>query len=443
MKYDYIIIGGGPTALTLAYYFSELKIKCLILERDNNIGGCHSVRLVNNYFSEHGPRVYSSAFINFISLLKKMDINFYDYFVLYKDIEILETSLYEKIYLIIGYICYLLYPIYFNKISVKSYFNNLSNEFNFKINRLCILTDGMDYSKYSMTKFFNLITQNMFCTLYQPKYPNNIGLFKLWLNKLDKKYITILTNSEVLKINYNHNKIINVETINNMYSAEKYILCIPPKPMYNLLLNSNIPNVFKNNFKQWVNKNSYNDYISITFHFNNKMIINKKLDYPQSKNGLIYIVVSNYFINCNTTIISTSLSLLTDDIHILSKNELINETFKQLLQYLPELPQYDKAIMNPNNVKINNKWVSLDTNFVSTIDYNFLKQESKIIKNIFNVGTQNNYNKYDFTTIETAIINALFFIKKYHNKKINIKQTIDIKKYIYFLILIVILFKFL
>ena len=30
MNYDYIIIGAGPSSLTLAYYFSKLKIKCLI-----------------------------------------------------------------------------------------------------------------------------------------------------------------------------------------------------------------------------------------------------------------------------------------------------------------------------------------------------------------------------------------------------------------------------
>jgi hypothetical protein len=445
--YEYIIVGAGPSSLTLAYHFSKLKIKCLILERDNQIGGCHSVRLVNNLFSEHGPRVYSSSFVNFIELLNNMNINFYDYFIHYKDIDsdinffIKNTSLYEKIYLLITYILFLIIPNYFKTISVKKYFNNFSKELIFYINRLCIISDGMDYSKYSMYKFFNLINQNIFYKLYQPIYPNNIGLFKLWFDKLDKKYITILTNSEVLKINYNNNKIINVETINKIYKSNKYILCIPPKPMYKLLFNSNIPNLFINNFKKWVNYNSYNDYISITFHFNTKLNINNKLNYPQTKNGLIYIILSNYFINSNTTIISTSLSILDDDIHKLTKDELIFETYKQLIYYIPELNniKFDNAILNPNNYKINNKWISLDTNFVSTINNKYLKQETKKIKNIFNVGTHNNYNHYDFTTIESSIINSLYFIKKYHNNNIKIIKNRDLRYDIYYYILLFII----
>lgn len=444
--YEYIIIGSGPSSLTLAYYLSKLKIKCLILERDNDIGGCHSVRMVDNLFSEHGPRIYSSGFVNFINLLNDMNIDFYNLFTFYKDIDndikffINNTTLYDKLYLAITYILFLIIPNYYKKISVKEYFKNFSNEIIFITNRLCILTDGIDYSKYSMYKFFNLINQNIFYKLYQPKFPNNEGLFKSWINKLDKNYITILTNSEVLKINYKKDKILNVETKDNTYTSNKYILCIPPKPMYKLLSNSQIPDIFTNNFKKWVDNNSYNDYISITFHFNNKLNINKKINYPITKNGLIYIILSNYFTNSNTTIISTSLSLLTDDIHKLNKEELILESYKQLLESIPELKNinYDKAIMNPNNIKINDKWVSLDTNFVSTIDNKFLKQESKVFKNIFNVGTQNNHNYYDFTTMESSIINSLYFIKKYHDRNIKIINTRDLRYDIYYYIIILI-----
>jgi phytoene dehydrogenase-like protein len=74
-KYDYIIVGSGPSSLTLAYHFSKLKKHCLILERDKDIGGCHSVRRVDNYFSEHGPRMYSNSFVNFINILNDMNIN--------------------------------------------------------------------------------------------------------------------------------------------------------------------------------------------------------------------------------------------------------------------------------------------------------------------------------------------------------------------------------
>ena len=46
------------------------------------------------------------------------------------------------------------------------------------IDRLCLLTDGASSEKYSLNKFFQLVNQQFFHTIYQPKYPNDIGLFK-------------------------------------------------------------------------------------------------------------------------------------------------------------------------------------------------------------------------------------------------------------------------
>lgn len=452
-KYDYIIIGLGPSSLTLAYHFSKLKKHCLILERDKDIGGCHSVRRVDNYFSEHGPRMYSNRFINFINILNDMNINFYDHFVDYKkDINeyILffynNTSITEKLQLLISYILFLIYPNYYKKISVKKYFKKFNIKIISYINRLCIISDGMDSSKYSMSKLFNSFNQNYLYKFYQPNKPNDVGFIKLWVDRLDKNYITIINNSEVIELNTINNIISSIKTINHkLYYADKYILCIPPKPMYKLLYNSKIPDVFKFNFKDWVFNNSYNDYISITFHFNHKIDINNTFDYIETKNELIYVILSDYFNDVNNTIISTSLSVLDDYIHSLNYNELINETYTQLIIQIPELKnvKYYKAIINPNVKKINNKWISLDTAFISTINNEYIKQESTLYVNLYNVGTQNNYNEYDFTTIETSIINSLYFIhKNYPNYNIKILKGRDLKYElfkIFFLLILVIL----
>jgi phytoene dehydrogenase-like protein len=79
-EYDYVIVGGGPTGMSLAWLFGSKNSKVLLIERDERLGGCHRVQRVDGYFSEYGPRVYSNSYIMFIELLKDMDIDFFQIF---------------------------------------------------------------------------------------------------------------------------------------------------------------------------------------------------------------------------------------------------------------------------------------------------------------------------------------------------------------------------
>ena len=83
-EYDYIIVGGGPSGLTSALYLSSLtNTRVLLIDKNPSLGGCHRVIRVGeeNYFTEHGPRMYSSAYLNFKTILRKIDTSFEDVFV--------------------------------------------------------------------------------------------------------------------------------------------------------------------------------------------------------------------------------------------------------------------------------------------------------------------------------------------------------------------------
>ena len=84
MSYDYAIVGGGPTGMTIAWILSNQKKKVILIEKDKILGGCHKVLRLDGYFTEHGPRVYSNSFLMFIQILSDMNIAFSDLFIPYK-----------------------------------------------------------------------------------------------------------------------------------------------------------------------------------------------------------------------------------------------------------------------------------------------------------------------------------------------------------------------
>ena len=211
MNYDIVIVGGGPSGLALAQCCSFIGKKVLIIEKENDIGGCHRVRRIKSgdefLFNEHGPRVYSSTYKVFITLLKKMDLDFYDLFVQYKfnittiGKESIWTALTfgELFMLFSDFIALLINDNYGKDISMKEHLINL--EFSEKskdmIDRICRLTDGANSSNYTLHQFLQLLNQQFFYGLYQPNEPNDIGLFKKWREYLERNGVAFLLNASV------------------------------------------------------------------------------------------------------------------------------------------------------------------------------------------------------------------------------------------------------
>ena len=50
-KYDYCIIGAGPSGLTLANLLSSIGKNCVIIDENNDIGGCHRVTRIDGLFT--------------------------------------------------------------------------------------------------------------------------------------------------------------------------------------------------------------------------------------------------------------------------------------------------------------------------------------------------------------------------------------------------------
>lgn len=453
--HDLVIIGGGPSGLALAQcMLHDTKIrKIRIIERESDIGGCHRVERVSKsqLFTEHGPRVYSSAYLVFQQLLEEMDISYTDYFTPYK-FKIAEIGG-QTVFSTLHWRELGLMTLEFSKLVVnKNHGRNqvlldylTRHQFADKsielINRLCALTDGGGADKYTLYEFLQLFNQQLFYTLYQPKTPNDVGLFTLWRNYLlQSGSVEFLINTDVRKLSVNptthkidsitigrNNEVVSM----NITPDTRVVLAIPPKAFLPIFNNSAplIKNSFGDydSFIEYVNNTAYIDYISITFHWYKQLQLDKVYGFPNSEWGIAFIVLTDYMKfeqKQSKTVISAAITL-TDRIssHIdktanqcTDTKELIDETLAQLRLAFPSLPVPDVMLISPGVYydEISKKYRCKDTAFISTSAQPFMPFQSSSIRNLYTVGTHTGKHTYSFTSMESAVSNSVALAHIFH-----------------------------
>ena len=351
--YDLVIIGGGPSGLALAQCISHLNKKILIIEKEHFIGGCHAVKRVKYgsefLFSEHGPRIYSDTYTVFIDLLKEMNVDFYDLFTKYNftiskiggDTIFSTLSFYELSFLFFEFVKLLFNNEYGDNTILKDFLS--SSNFNIKsidlINRICKLTDGGGIDKYTLNKFLQLLNQQFFYYIYQPKKPNDIGLFKIWQEFLNKINVEFSLGSIIHNIQIRNNKIESLDIITNSQlhriTSNNFVFAIPPKNLYEIIEKFNIPHSW-GDLKTFAIDTAYIEYISVSFHWDNKLKLPKVYGFPKTAWGVGFIVLSDYMTfdeSTSKTVISTAITI-TDE-KSLNNGKTANEcNYNQLINEL-------------------------------------------------------------------------------------------------------------
>ena len=468
--YDLVIVGGGPSGLALSQMCSKLNKKILVIEKENSIGGCHRVRRINvnneMLFSEHGPRVYSETYIVFQTLLKEMNVDFYDLFTRYKFgitqiggetiFSILSIS--ELFILTYAFMCLIINENYGNDIILYDYIKNFKESSKEIIDRVCKLTDGGGSDKFTLNEFLQLFNQQFFYNLYQPKYPNDIGLFKIWIDYLQKKNVEFLLNCDINSVNITNNKInfinISVNNTTRTIYGKTFVLAMPPEQLLNVITEFKIPHSL-GDLKQFTLDTRYIDYISITFHWDKKLNLKKVYGFPKSKWGVAFTILSDYmnFDQSTSKIMISSAITLTDKksnnnnktANECNKVELINEVFNQLKESFGDIPYPTLSIISPGVYysEKDKKWISKDTAFINSAKQNYIPFECGIIENLYNLGTHNGKSLYKFTSLESAVSNAIYLSNKLYPELNNlaiIKKSTSVTSILNIIILIVIIF---
>jgi protoporphyrinogen oxidase len=454
--YDIIIVGAGPAGLALAHCCSSLNKKILIIEKEHTIGGCHRVKRITNQdlFTEHGPRIYYSIYKNVFQLLNEMGLSIDDVFTKYYyttmsliiDKLLPNLTFSEILAFLKAYLFYIVNETYGSDISLKQFCEN--NNYSVRaidiFDRMGRLSDGATIDKYSLNTMLKLADANP--GILQPKGPLDKVLFNKWQKYLEKRNVHFLLGHTIKNI-YCDEDLKQIDFVilddNRKYYAKHLVLAVPPANLIKIIENQQyiVKNAFGNfkSLREWTHNTEYIEYISITYHYKNKIEVPKVSGMTiHSDWGVVIVNLTNYMQYPKPDqhyAVTFSLAITIPDKQskytkktanqTRDPDELAKEAFRQINQeiYNSSLPMYDVGIVNPNNYYDNAKqnWDCTDEAYFHTLGTKFLPSNSKYIHNIYTLGTHNGNSYIDFTTMESAVTNGIVLAKKLYPKQLHYK----------------------
>lgn len=397
------IVGGGPCGTYLAYALSKAGHQVTLYEREEDIGGCWGVQREKRTgaFTEHAPRVVFDNYVNTKAFFEEIGIDFDDNFK--KVYSVFSQSLKDAIHFTMWdltalTIAYMYPSIAWNCHTVQSVMEtyNLTPKAREHITQLCY-SISVSPDKMSAMEFFETIDAVLLSNMYEPRIPttNPDGIIPKIKDALNN--VTIRTNHTFQK----HDQDDNTTTFSTPQGHiktkhDKLIVCIPPEQLANVY-----PSLHKK-----AQSMSYTG-IGVQFHYN-ETVNPKDIPHSQSKTiGSLRIIMSynesEHCISC--VILNVNTPILNDS----NKQQLIDMTWKQLKESLPELPKYARATVTPSVYKQNGKWKCHHGAYYRNKDNDTISIHD--IPGIAYVGSHNP-RKFPFTSYESAIETAKYFLNE-------------------------------
>ena len=435
-EYDCIVVGLGPTGLTLALQLLESDKKVLFIEASDSVGGCWKSRYIDDqYYTEHSPKVlFKYGNYNFNNLLKHIQIN-----PKYKNISdgsfseifnLVRTHLtYIDVLKLLLFLVFYFIGFYDKNISIANWCKKykLSDLATSMFYRLSIMYNNTP-DKFKMSSFVKLtLDLKKFISIVQLQYPNE------WLNKTEQilkahANFDFKFNTQIEEIVTFDNSISHLlSTKGDQYKAKEYILCVPIRQLFNIskqsskLIQHNWFSSF-NEFEYFTEMSSYTG-LGFQLHFDKKIkdipmtcwscfndwsIIfldkSKTLAIPSNDKN-VKSVWSCVIIDLNTK--SKFLKKSVNDCDTLE--EIQNELIRQISEIYGETLKPYKITVSDNIKKENGVWSAWDSSFSNSMGTLHTKGK---LNNLYSVGP---HNLPDAVLIEVAIQSALRFcdIKKW------------------------------
>jgi hypothetical protein len=297
------------------------------------------------------------------------------------------------------------------------------------LDRIGRLTDGGSADTYTLFSFLQILNQNFLYGIYQPRVPNDVGLFRIWEAALRRRGVIIVKNATIDRFTVSAQRVtglvLRTQTSNNnnnhavVCACDRVILACPPQEVQRILdqHDANLGGAFGPGFDRFQRSTQYLPYISVIFHWRTRINVPKIWGYPRTSWGVGNIVLSDYM-DFNDprskTVISAVITMpdaASDHLH-LSANEtgnkraVMNEVFRQLKQIYPDLPQPDHQFLTQSAYDaVGRRWVPFNHAFMTTT-HGHVPNRSALYENLYNCGVQNGNSSYSFTSMESSVANA-------------------------------------
>lgn len=430
MIYDYIIVGLGPTGITLGLNLLKTRKTVLFIESESEIGGCWKTLYTHDgFFSEHSPKVLSEkgskTFNKLINHLK-VDPKYRNIYETSTLLNVTGTVLKE--FLVMDIIKLLLYGFLYiiglnNKQSSVEHWcksNHISKRAQKFMNIIAI----------AISNTYDKLTMHTFIQFNFKKFQYLLGVQQLyepkeWLSACIDKFkknnnFYFLMNTTVDSFMFSNDSVSYITTnYADILKAKEYICCIPVRSLYKIMYKSFEPNWFTSldHFKRFVDKSSYTG-IGFQLHYTHFKSLPEKwcwschgdwkvivIDKTKSLKTISYNKNIKQVLSCVIVDLDSRSSIIQKSVNECdSLNEIVTEAIRQVYERHDFNHNPSKITVSENIFKSEDfGWESSNSSF----SYSFKKLPFKgKTRNLYTVGP---HNKEEVVVIDTAIESAQLF----------------------------------
>ena len=431
MTYDYAIIGGGPSGIFCADKLSLLGYKVCLIESLESLGGCHRVRYVRdsngtNIHTEHGPRIYLGAYIDFWKWIQTVGVYQEKHFTKYITSALrddilgysLKFSIRELVIMTVAYIIQNICRINFSEsytIDDMMRHTNFSESGKERLNRICRLIDGGNTDKTTVRSLFKGLDTGLAYSIYEPTEPMDTLIWEKFNKKLTNQGVNILLNTSVRKIDVGM-----VSTDSGQIPSENTILCIPPVAIHSIKNASRLVGYEPQIFQKLSNYQQYEPYVCATVIFANVSPVTRWGIAGEHPWGLIDIDMGRYFKNISGSmfIVSVTHPEKIDPETNKRGNDMNEHMFLERIVDIIKKRFNIKEdpvsqTLSPNVRKVNGKWIEIDRAFLYSPP-GWLKPDMKISnKNrVWTTGHHIGNSHHEYNSMESAVQNASELLRK-------------------------------